>query len=501
MRDKIRKQISTPTCFLFLFWGTFLIYFIPLTNDWCWRFAIQVILFIAGWRIKTWRFTIIITALLTLLHIPAYLPELSSQSCTESVSAIEGTVKQSFKKSIRQLDFTQVKIFCGPLEFKRSTAHLSFSTEFKPYFFRSGDRLKIYKFSKYRLTPFSIEIDGHKRTKIFNESSKEKKLSKNFLYYYIQNKALYYLDDFPAAVYLGLTTADKNYISRTDKKIFQKLGISHLFAISGLHIGIIYLWLSLIFRKLISFSFPFIWKGKGLLLIDLFCLIAIFSYIQLIGSPVSARRAFYMLLWWIFIRHFIPWQSMWYILTAVGSIILIHQPQAIGQISYQLSFLSIAGILFIQPLFLFWRSNHSIWLKTGKAIILCFFISFYLFLLGFPIVNSFAAQFSVLSPLNNVFHIAFLSWVFLPICMIVFMVTILSYPFWGFSGEIYLYYIINLLGEFWKWSIDLSLSINSPTLLSLQVDWNFWKYLLYWGALGVGSYWIRERLLRKLRRS
>lgn len=497
MKEQVRQRFLSPTCFVFLFWGSFLITFIPVSHGWIWRTATQCLIAGVGWRIKTWRNTILGMMAVSLFYLLNTLLYVSPETCRGPIHAIEGEVQHPYTKSIKTLKLEKIKLLCGPQITPLASAHVTFEKPVSPYFFRSGDRLKISKFNTYTLSRFSIKIQGGPRTKIFNESGKERTLQKGAFYYYIQNKALYYLDPFPAAVFIGLMTADRRGIERRDKLAFQKLGISHLFAISGLHIGILYLWLSFVLRHLISIPTPWIAKGKGVLGVDLFCLIIIYFYIHLMGSPISAIRAYFMLLWWMLIRHFIPWQSLWYILSMVGSLILLDQPAAIGQTSYQLSFLSLAGILFLQPLFQGWRNHHSFFRKMIKALFLSFCISLYLFLLSFPIINSFARELSLLSPVNNIFHIAFMSWLFLPLCMMGVFILVIGYPFWGFSGEGYLFYVINQMGHLWKFCMDWSMVLNQPAFFSFQYDWGITSRLLYWFILGLISYGFRGKLLKR----
>lgn len=498
MTEKVKKQINSPTCFLFLFWGSFLTYFLPLPMDWTWRLAIQSILIVSGFLIESWRSTAVVILLLMLTQIPSYFPgSPSSDTCYNTIRSIEGSVRQPFQKSIHSLEFSDVTVYCGSNSFKIPTATIQFQNKIQPYFFYSGDRLNVSNVTIQSSGPLLLNLQGQAKTKVFNESAKDRKLRKSALYYYIQNKALYYLDDFPAGVYLGLTTADKYFISKTDKKNMHRLGISHLFAISGLHIGILYFWLSFIIRKIISFPIPFIQKGTGLIVVDAICLITIFCYIDLIGSPVSARRAFYMLFWWICLRYILPWQSFWYIFSGVGTSILIFHPQAIGQISYQLSFLSVGGILFLQPLLVLWKTEQQAFKKIVKSIVLCFGISFFLSGLTFPIVNSFTPDFSPLSAFNNVFHIAFLSWIFLPVCMLVFTLTIFGYSFWGVYGEIIPYYLVNILGEFWNHSLQWTITLNSPFLQSIDLEWGVAYYIIYWGIFGTIAYPLRKLILAK----
>lgn len=90
-------------------------------------------------------------------------------------------------------------------------------------------------------------------------------------------------------VFTGISSVEKE-----DKKDFSELGISHLLAISGLHIGIITFFLAFIFNLL----------GLHKTIVDLLCLILLLVYIYLIDFPASAVRAFIMTCFLTFSRIF-----------------------------------------------------------------------------------------------------------------------------------------------------------------------------------------------------
>ena len=140
----------------------------------------------------------------------------------------------------------------------------------------------------------------------------------------------------------ALVTGDRSDISKTTLSIFRESGASHILALSGLHLGIIY---SLISR-LLSFlgNSPMVRKIRSMLII---CLCGI--YTAATGAGASISRAF------LFIvlgetaalsgRH----KSTAGILFTALTIQLIISPGRVSDIGFQLSYAAMAGIAFIYP--------------------------------------------------------------------------------------------------------------------------------------------------------
>ncbi len=147
----------------------------------------------------------------------------------------------------------------------------------------------------------------------------------------------------------ALVIGDKQRITDEQTSFMAHAGISHLFAISGLHVGLVAVllfWLArLIYRRserLLLFQPP----GRCLPLVILPLL---WLYLQVSGNSLSAQRAFLMafiaalLLSWS--RRIPPLR----ILLAVAVILLLWKPLSFFEPSFQLSFAGVLGILTFLP--------------------------------------------------------------------------------------------------------------------------------------------------------
>jgi competence protein ComEC len=148
------------------------------------------------------------------------------------------------------------------------------------------------------------------------------------------------------AVLKALLIGDKTHISASLRNAFNRAGISHLLAISGLHIGIVAFTTLLIIRWLVSFIRPLLWLGwskKAAVALSFFPLLA---YGILAGMSPSTQRAVIMvgvfLLGVLFDRD----QDIVNTIAVAAMVILVVHPPSLFSISFQLSFAAVLSIVY-----------------------------------------------------------------------------------------------------------------------------------------------------------
>ena len=139
-----------------------------------------------------------------------------------------------------------------------------------------------------------------------------------------------------------MVLGDRSLLSGEIKELYQNAGISHILAISGLHISIAGL---LFFRCLIRAGLP-------LRMSAVFSIFSVISYGIMSGSGVSVNRAVIMLILMLLARITGRTYDMITAAAAGALIILIQEPMQLFQCGFLLSFGAIAGICFIYPVLL-----------------------------------------------------------------------------------------------------------------------------------------------------
>lgn len=133
----------------------------------------------------------------------------------------------------------------------------------------------------------------------------------------------------------------KTNSTRTQKKLFTKTGVIHVLAVSGLHVGIIYLFLSWIL-KLKRNQVNAAWKIILLIFI-------LFLYAMITGFSPSVSRAVLM---FSFMRIGELFGKKVHTLNALAFsafIILIYNPTELFQLGFQLSYFAVLSIVIFYP--------------------------------------------------------------------------------------------------------------------------------------------------------
>ena len=146
------------------------------------------------------------------------------------------------------------------------------------------------------------------------------------------------LDNDIAPVAFAMFTGDSQYIEDGMLESFRFGGIAHIFAISGLHIGIVYGILNFIFKK----------AKVNKYLITALCIIPLFLYAGVCGFTLSSVRAAIMCtvasLAKLILRKYDGLNSL-----AISCVIILTvNPISLFNVGFQLSVSAVAGILILK---------------------------------------------------------------------------------------------------------------------------------------------------------
>lgn len=168
------------------------------------------------------------------------------------------------------------------------------------------------------------------------------------------------IDAIPYTIIQGIMIGDKNIIPYHIRKYFIDSGISHILSISGLHITMI---LTILFLLLSFFPINFYKK----ILISTIITIIVYPPITLFS--VSVLRASIMALCLLISYYFDRNINSINALFLAGLIILLFNPSAIKDISFQFSFLATLGIIIYYPIFNFYIIKNIRNIKTNNKLI------------------------------------------------------------------------------------------------------------------------------------
>jgi competence protein ComEC len=165
-----------------------------------------------------------------------------------------------------------------------------------------------------------------------------------------------------SALVLGVTDGLDNELLGA----YSATGAMHVLAVSGLHVGIIYMLISLILKPLNRSV-----KGKWTLAI--ISILVLWMYAFVTGLSPSVLRAVAM---FSFVALARPWgqrTNIYNTLAASAFCLLIYEPYLIMSVGFQLSYLAVVGIVYLQPmLYRMWEPRSilldKIWLITSVSI-------------------------------------------------------------------------------------------------------------------------------------
>ncbi len=140
------------------------------------------------------------------------------------------------------------------------------------------------------------------------------------------------------AVTIAMSLGDRSSLSRKVKDDYSLSGASHVLALSGLHLGIIYALLMMLFAR---------WHDS--FLTQLLVMTAIWSYVFLVGMSPSVLRAATMLTVCTVVSMLHRYAMSVNNLLVSATVLLAVSPQTLFDSSFQLSFLAVCGIVLFVP--------------------------------------------------------------------------------------------------------------------------------------------------------
>tara|TARA_B100001109_G_C18864441_1_gene476113 strand:- start:7179 stop:9197 length:2019 start_codon:yes stop_codon:yes gene_type:complete len=167
------------------------------------------------------------------------------------------------------------------------------------------------------------------------------------------------------SVLIAITLGDKSQLDQEIKNAYAGAGAMHILAVSGLHVGIVFL----IFNQLLSFL-----KGRWFGYLKAVLLLAIiWSFALLSGLSPSVQRAGVMFSFIIIGGALKRKPSILNSISAAAFILLIFNPMLLFEVGFQLSFAAVIGIVSLHPIiYNWWRPDSILIDKIWSLIVVSF---------------------------------------------------------------------------------------------------------------------------------
>ncbi len=154
------------------------------------------------------------------------------------------------------------------------------------------------------------------------------------------------------ALLKAMVFGQKSHLSDALKEAYIATGLSHLMAVSGLHVGFV-AWAAFIifwpvtFYSLLKFRPEWAQSGAARKIVAALCILPVLFYLALVLPKITALRAGFMVLVFLFAILVNRERDLFNILLIAAFLILTWNPQAMLDVSFQLSFSAMAGIIFV----------------------------------------------------------------------------------------------------------------------------------------------------------
>ncbi len=197
-------------------------------------------------------------------------------------------------------------------------------------------------------------IDHRAPDQLLNHAISARVWADKVLQHYIPGKREQAL---ASALVLGVTEGLDNELMNA----YAATGAMHVLSVSGLHVGIVYGLLLLLFKPFHRFkSTKWVLLGVSLTIL--------WAYAFITGISASVLRAVTM---FSFAAIAKPWNhrtNIYNILAASAFCLLVYDPFMIMSVGFQLSYLAVTGIVAMQPgLYRLWEPKYWVWDEIWKV--------------------------------------------------------------------------------------------------------------------------------------
>ncbi len=243
------------------------------------------------------------------------------------------------------------------------------------------------------------------------------------------------LDPEPAAFYAAMILGYKLLLDRNWQDHIHQTGLNHLLSVSGLHIGMVAMFVFWLVRRAVRFLFPSILNrisDKQIALWPAFAAAVFYAFLAGFGAPTIWRSVLTLAVCFAAAFRFRKADSLTVLALAALSI-LVFDPQNLWQIPFQLTFACVLAIVVVYPRFrgirlhrVFpaldpsaQRSGHA-WLRSLPGRIMsqfedAFWVSIAINILLLPLIIFYFDGFALAGIVANIFLVPYIGFLVLPL--------------------------------------------------------------------------------------
>ena len=312
---------------------------------------------------------------------------------------------------------------------------------------------------------------------------------KNFL----EEKLSIFFNSFQKEFLMSLFFGARNHLSYPLKEKIQKVGLSHIVAVSGFHLSFLNKGLSFLFYELFALN-----KYLN------FFLIIIFDFLFVLCSNFSPSvirsfsMAFLVLLASLNYRFYYPTNALIFTLC----LMIFLNPEIFFDIGFQLSFLATFSLLYFYPLLeklvilkdkdnsLLWEDDSNffknLFQKFKNSFFQIFLLNFSALIFTAPLVLYYFSSFSFLSPVTNM--------LILPIIPLIMGLSVFFFIFSSFSFYFSLFFasFLKILINYCFLVIDFFSTMNWANF-SFPSNLRFF-FLVFYPLLFLFFYFLKNKI-------
>lgn len=464
---------------LFIFHVLYKKYSVLLEN--MWGVLLNVFFVIWGYLLASWHY-----------------PEYKEQVYTKDRAAIVGTIKQkpeAKEKSVKAL--LQIQAIKVGNEWQKAEGNslIYFEKDERSMQLKSGDELLLnaklnvpdnagnpneFDYKKYLLYHL-ISTSGYVKAKDWVVISKQNDFS---LVIYAEQLRDYFLNilrklelpDDVFAITSAIVLGYKNEIDAEIRQAYASAGATHILAVSGLHVGVVYL--------IINTLLTWLRRNKYLKYMQLALILPFLWFYALItGLSPSVLRATTMFSFVAIARFTTRQTNIYNTLSASALLLLMIQPFQLFEIGFQLSYVAVIGIVFFQSKF---KQLLTIKNKFLDSIWSLVCVTLAAQLATSPLSIYYFNQFPVYFLLSGIVLVPLVSLV------IYNAIALFVFSWWqplAYYLSLPLKYLVGFMNQFTLWVEQLPYAVIQPIYLDLLL-----MILVYAFILLLSYYFITKKI-------